>query len=297
MTLIDDLRDPKLGLDELRARIQRAPDTTAHDAWLAIVRDATVPRQARRLVIRRLFEAGPRTDIALADLGARVGAAAWLQPAHVRQVDVVAGKIPVRWAPEDEIVTVDVCPDPGEGRQLVVYLRIAGKPSIDEIVSGLRDGAGARHLVREIGFFENEPARDPSGAGRPAVPALAGVVLCRRALCDAETRLHTLVDVLVDVPVGQLPGPASFDVYLQLWQISGAVALVVEVLDGEVVLSTGTLTLDPGAQHPSTATPALGVAIPNVSVNFARPGAHRLRVRAGDSVLGEHPFMVSGGAA
>jgi hypothetical protein len=119
--------------------------------------------------------------------------------------------------------------------------------------------------------------------------------------------MHTLVDVLVEIRA-RLPGPAMFDIYLQLRGLTGPMTFTVELLgpsspdrggdddaggeDGEL-LTTGTLTLGASADaRPGPPPPALGVAIPNVTVGFERAGEHRLRVRCGDDVLGEHRFDV-----
>jgi hypothetical protein len=299
--LIDALRDATLSPAAIRALVDQAADSTPRETWLALVRDATLPRLARRLAVRRLLESAWRPGATLAEVGAWIAADAWLAPADVRHVAVLGGKIPVRWLPEDRVVVIDVCPAlPGDGdrHRLLVYLRVAGHPPVDRIVAELRGGTSGTSLeVREVGFFETEMPR-------AIPPELLGVVLCRRALCDAATGMHTLVDVLIDVAVSGLPGSAMFDVYLQLRRLTGATSLVLEVLDatrpGEpVVLATGTLALGAAPSAPDTpAPPSLGVAIPNVTATFAHPGEHRLRVRCGDESLGEHGFVVvaAGGA-
>jgi len=299
--LIDDIRDATLGPAAVRALVEQAADATPRETWLAIVRDATLPRLARRLVIRRLLESAWHPGATLAAVGACIAADAWLAPADVRHVAVMGGKIPVRWIPEDRVVVINVCPaiaGDGDRHRLSVYLRVAGHPPVDQIVAELRGGTSGPSLeVRELGFFEMEvPHAIP--------PVLLGVVLCRRALCDAGTGMHTLVDVLLDVAVPSLPSPATFDVYLQLRGLTGVTTLVIEVVEAMspgdlVVLATGTLALGAAPSAPDTpAPPSLGVAIPNVMATFTRPGEHRLRVRCGDESLGEHSFVVvaAGGA-
>jgi hypothetical protein len=308
MDPIDALRDEHLDATAARERLERAAATMPRQAWRAILRDETLPRVVRRLVIRRLLEAEARPGATLAEIGAMVAADAWLQPTHARHVSVVIGKIPVQWLAEDRVVAIDVCPAaPGDGdrHRLLVYLRVAGQPEVEEIVEGLRGGPGGEHEVRELGFFETEAARpgpDPSAAARP--PMLGALLMCRRALSDAQTGMHTLVDVIVDLPV-QLPGPAMFDVYLQLRRITGPASLAIDVIGpgttddrDEVVLTTGTLTLGAAPDASPNATsgpppPVLGVAIPNVVVAFERAGEHRLRLRCGDEILGEHRFQVT----
>lgn len=306
LDLIDALRGEKLDAATARELLDRAASLPA-DAGLAIIRDEAVAPVARRVVIRRLLEAEPRAGATLAELGALVAADAWLQPTHARHVSVVGGKLPVQWLAEDLVVAIDVCPAaPGDGdrHRLLLYLRVAGQPELEEIIEGLRGGAGGGHEVREIGFVETEAQRP--GAAPPRPPVLGALVLCRRALCDTQTGMHTLVDVVVELPA-HLPGPAMFDIYLQLRRITGPSTLAIEVIgpaptddgaDDGVVLTTGMLTL--GAPPEAAAGPpprALGVAIPNVAVAFERAGEHRLRVRCGGEILGEHTFEVVDGSA
>ncbi|HSK02072.1 MAG TPA: hypothetical protein VK932_12560, partial [Kofleriaceae bacterium] len=64
------------------------------------------------------------------------------------------------------------------------------------------------------------------------------------------------------------------------------------------LLTTGTLTIGATARGSAgPPPPVLDVAIPNVAVMFERPGEHRLRLRSGDDVLGEHRFLVADGDA
>ena len=260
-----------------------------------------MPRPARRLVIRRLLETSFHPGATLADVGAAIDAASWLEPSHLRHIAVVIGKIPVRWTAEDRVVSIEVYPAPPgdpDRHRLLIYLRVAGQPPLDDIVAGLRGGpAGADLEVLEIGFFEMEtPA--PAAAASPPPPVLDNLVLCRRALFDAATGMHTLVDLLIDLAVAPLPGAATFDVYLQLRRIAGDATLVVEVSDPDgALLTSGTLSLGAAPGAPRTPPPpSLGVAIPNITVTFARAGEHRLRVRCNDQLLGEHRFDVVAGA-
>lgn len=303
--LIDALRDETLDAAAARERIgqiERAGAALPREAWLTVIRDESLPAVARRLVIRRLLEAEARPGAALAEIGALVAADTWLLPTHVRDVTVVDGKLPVAWLAEDRIVAIDVCPAaPGDRHRLVVYLRVAGQPEVEEIVEGLRGGAGGEHELREVGFRETESARPGAGAAA-RLPVLGALLLCRRAVCDVRTGTHTLVDVIVELTV-QLPGPAMFDIYLQLRRITGAAVLAIDVLGpgadgdgGEALLTTGTLTLGATARDGAgPPPPVLDVAIPNVAVMFERAGEHRLRLRCGDEVLGEHRFQVAEG--
>jgi hypothetical protein len=308
MDLIDGLRDAQLDATSARAILARADPATPHEVWLAILRDESVPRVARRLVVRRLLEAQARPGATLAELGALIAADAWLASTHVRHISVVIGKIPVQWLAEDRVVAIDVFPaEPGDGdrHRLLVYLRLAGQPDLEEIVEGLRGGTGGQHEVRELGFFETEAARpgaEPVPVQAPLPPTLGALLLCRRAICDAQSGMHTLVDVIVELTV-RLPGPAMFDIYLQLRGITGPATLVLEVLgpggaDDDVLLTSGTLTLGASRDSSGPPPPALGVAIPNVAVGFEQAGEHRLRVRCREEVLGELSFqIVDGGAA
>ena len=185
-------------------------------------------------------------------------------------------------------MTISVCPDEPATDKVVIYAVIAGNPPLAEVVSGLRGEVGGMHVVRELGVFE-----DPPDGGRRLVPVLAAIVACRRAICDRETRSHTLVDILIDLPVGILPTTVMFDVYLQLREICPNVRLTLELLDGETVLSSGTL----GLQRAATAgapeiTAALDIALPSMEATVSRTGVHLLRVRSGDTMLGEHPLNV-----
>jgi hypothetical protein len=305
--LIDALRDETLDAAAAReriARIERAGAAPPREAWLTILRDESLPAVARRVVIRRLLEAEARPGAALAEIGALVAADTWLHPMHVRDVTVVDGKLPVAWLAEDRIVAIDVCPAaPGDRHRLVIYLRVAGQPEVEEIVEGLRGGAGGEHELREVGFQETESNRPGAGAAA-RLPVLGALLMCRRAVCDVRTGTHTLVDVIIELTV-QLPGPAMFDIYLQLRRIGGAAALAIDVLgppaddDGdEALLTSGTLTIGTTARGSAgPPPPVLDVAIPNVAVMFERPGEHRLRLRCGDDVLGEHRFLVADGDA
>ncbi len=302
--LIDALRDETLDAAAARERIERAGAATPREAWLTVIRDESLPAVARRLVIRRLLEAEARPGAALAEIGALVAADTWLHPTHVRDVTVVDSKLPVKWLAEDRIVAIDVCPaTPGDRHRLVIYLRVAGQPEVEEIVEGLRGGAGGEHELREVGFRETESTRPGAGAAA-RLPVLGALLMCRRAVCDVRTGMHTLVDVIIELTT-QLPGPAMFDIYLQLRRITGAAVLAIDVLGpgtdddgGETLLTTGTLTLGATAREGAgPPPPVLDVAIPNVAVMFERAGEHRLRLRCGDEVLGEHRFQVAEGDA
>jgi hypothetical protein len=309
-----DLRGSKLDAPTARAILERAGDVPP-EALQALVRDEAVPRVARRLAIRRLLETEAGDNPTLGELAEIAAVDAWLQPGHVRPVSVVGGKLPVQWLAEDFIIAIDALPAaPGDGdpHRMLVYLRIAGQPELADVLRGLTGtgtgtgtGASGRLAVREIGFSEPETPR-PATVGRgpatrraPGVPTLGAIMICRRALCDAQNGMHTLVDVIVEIPV-RLPGPAIFDLYVQLRDITGPATITVEIRgprkpgaeDGEL-LTTGTLTLGHSADAPADPPPpALGVAIPNVTLAFEHAGEHRLRVLCGDDVLGEHRFDV-----
>jgi hypothetical protein len=296
MDPIDALRDDTLDATAARALLERAAATAPREAWPAVLSDEAVPRLVRRLIVRRLIEAEARPGVTLAELGALISAGAWLGPAHVRHISVVIGKLPVQWLAEDRVIAIDVLPaEPGgaDRHRLLVYLRVAGQPELEEIVSGLCGGDGGAHEVREIGFFESEaPRPEPASSPTQSPPMLAALVLCRRAICDTQNGMHTLVDVVVELAV-RLPGPAMFDIYLQLRRIRGPSTLTIDVIgpgpteDGEL-LTSGTLSLGSSTEAPPAPPPSgLGVAIPNVAVGFELAGEHRVRVRCGDEVLGE----------
>lgn len=299
--LIDALRDDSLDAAAARALFERAADLP-REAWHAIVRDETLPRRSRRLVIRHLLEAKLAGGATLAEAGAACAAEAWLQPTYVRPVSVVMGKLPVQWLAEDLIVTIDVlpsAPSSGDRHRLLAYLRVAGQPDLAEVIGGLQGGPGGGHEVRELGFAETDPPRPERTAAAAAPPRLGTALLCRRALCDAQTGMHTLIDVIVELPA-PLPGPAMFDIYLQLRHVIGSASVTLDVFgpgtadDGdEVLLTTGTLKISASANPPPGPPPTvLGVAIPNVTVGFERAGEHRMRIRCGDEVLGDLRFEV-----
>ncbi|HWO17508.1 MAG TPA: hypothetical protein VNO30_01990 [Kofleriaceae bacterium] len=309
---LDALRDDKLDAPAAREILERAGDVP-REALQAIVRDEAAPRVARRLAIRRLLETEAGDHPTLGAFGELTAVDAWLEPGYVRPVSVVGGKLPVQWLAEDTIVSIDALPAaPGDGdpHRLLVYLRIAGQPELEDVLRGLGGAAtGGQLAVREIGFSEPEPPRAATGRGpaprrAPGAPTLGSIMICRRALCDAQNGMHTLVDVLVEIPL-RLPASAIFDIYLQLRDIIGPATITIQILgprppggdgDGEL-LTTGTLTLGHSADGPADGPadpppPALGVAIPNVTVGFEYAGEHRLRVLCGDDVLGEHRFGI-----
>jgi hypothetical protein len=297
MDLLDALRDSKTDAAAARTLLDRAGGIP-REAWRGLLRDEAIPRVVRRVVIRRLVESAA-PDATLAELGALIDAASWLSPTDVRNVSVVAGKLPVQFLAEDRVIVLDVCPAvPGDGdaHRLRVYLRLAGQPEIEEILAALHGGTGDI-AVREIGFSETEAPSPSTTRPLRRSPVLGILVLCRRVLCDTRTGMHTLVDVIADLPV-QVPGPAMFDIFLQLREVAGPTTLTIDVLgpgstdEGEL-LTTGTLRLGPAADPPPGPAPhVLGVAIPNVAVGFERAGEHRMRVRCGDDLLGEHRFDV-----
>lgn len=294
MTPTDALRAEQLDATTARELLERTA-IASPEAWRELARDDGIAPVARRLAIRRLFEVEVPEGTSLADAGARIAANAWLHAPDIRPVSVVNGKLPVRWLAEDLIVAIDVCPArPGAGdhHRLVVYLRIAGQPDPDEVLSGLRGGTGGGHEIREVGYSEPEAARKAEAAtAAPRPPYVSALVMCRRAICDQSNGMHSLIDVIVQLPA-RLPGPALFDIYLQLRRVTGPIEIAIEVLDGDGgVLTTGELALGAGGE-PGPSPPALGVAIPNVAVGFERAGVHLLRVRAGDTVLAEQPFDV-----
>jgi hypothetical protein len=301
MALLDALRDSRLDASAARALLDRAGGDIPREAWRGLLRDEAIPRVVRRVIIRRLLEtAAP--DATLAELGTAIEAASWLSPTDIRNVSVVAGKLPVQFLAEDRVIVLDICPAiPGDGdsHRLRVYLRLAGQPELEEILAALHGSStsGADIPVREIGFAETETPNPDTTRPARRVPVLGSLVLCRRVLCDTRTGLHTLVDVIAELPV-PVPGPAMFDIFLQLREVAGPTTVTIDVFgpgttDEGVLLTTGTLRLAPAADPPPGPPPhVLGVAIPNVAVGFERAGEHRMRVRCGDDLLGEHRFDV-----
>jgi len=103
-----------------------------------------------------LFRRQVRPGMTLADLARVLGDAAWLRDEDLSVVDVLGGKIPVSWTLEDTVLVLGVLPGLPDDPGWSIYLRVAGKLELADVLALLRGRdappAVARAEILEVGF-------------------------------------------------------------------------------------------------------------------------------------------------
>jgi len=122
--------------------------------------DAYGPERRRRAVVE-LFRRQVQPGMTLADLARVLDDPAWLRDDDLSVVDVLGGKIPVSWTHEDTVLVLGVLPGLPDDPGWSIYLRVAGKLELADVLALLhgRDAPAhvARAKIREIGFEPPEP--------------------------------------------------------------------------------------------------------------------------------------------
>jgi hypothetical protein len=101
--------------------------------WSAIANDASMPIANRKLalveLVRRHVVAGTTTVGAFARM---LDGAPWLNDSDITLVTSLAGKVPVKWSPENAVAAITL-----PGGSGAIYVTIAGRHSAEEIASAL----------------------------------------------------------------------------------------------------------------------------------------------------------------
>jgi hypothetical protein len=122
--------------------------------------DAYSPERRRRAVVE-LFRRHVQPGMTLADLGRVLDDPGWLRDDDLSVVDVLGGKIPVSWTLEDTVLVLGVLPGLPDDPAWSIYLRVAGKLELADVLALLHGRAAppevARAEIREIGFEPPEP--------------------------------------------------------------------------------------------------------------------------------------------
>ena len=123
--------------------------------------DAHSPERRRRAVVE-LFRRQVRPGMTLAELARVLDDPDWLRDDDLSVVDVLGGKIPVSWTLEDTVLVLGVLPGLPDDPGWSIYLRVAGKLELGEVLALLHGGTAPPEVERaeilEIGF---EPPGPP----------------------------------------------------------------------------------------------------------------------------------------
>ena len=122
--------------------------------------DAYSPDRRRRAVVE-LFRRHVKVGMTLAELARVLDDPAWLRDDDLSVVEVLGGKIPVTWTHEDTVLVLGVLPELPDDPSWAIYLRVAGRIELADVLALLRGGTGPpeveRAEIREIGFEPPEP--------------------------------------------------------------------------------------------------------------------------------------------
>ena len=117
--------------------------------------DAYGPDRRRRAVVE-LFRRQVQPGMTLADLARVLDDPAWLRDDDLSVVDVLGGKIPVSWTLEDTVLVLGVLPSLPDDPAWSIYLRVAGKLELADVLALLHGGTAPPEVQRaeilEIGF-------------------------------------------------------------------------------------------------------------------------------------------------
>ena len=115
----------------------------------------------RRRAVVELFRQQVRPGMTLAELARVLDDPAWLRDDDLSVVDVLGGKIPVSWTSEDTILVLGVLPGLPDDPGWSIYLRVAGKVELADVLALLRGREAppevARAEILEVGYEPPEP--------------------------------------------------------------------------------------------------------------------------------------------
>ena len=127
---------------------------------MAAGEDPDSPERRRRAIVE-LFREQVRPGMTLADLARVLDDPDWLRDEDLSVVDVLGGKIPVSWTHEDTVLVLGVLPGLPDDPGWSIYLRVAGKLELADVLALLHGGDAPAHVaraeIREIGFEPPEP--------------------------------------------------------------------------------------------------------------------------------------------
>lgn len=130
------------------------------DRLREVASDERCSLRDRRWSILQIFKCHISNGMTLGQMVQQLGFPALLRDEDVVLVQILAGKIPVRWSLEDTIFAVHILPT-ADSSPITVYLRIAGTISKDEFMSVLRGHPGnpalADRTVVEVGYEDGGP--------------------------------------------------------------------------------------------------------------------------------------------
>ena len=122
--------------------------------------DPDSPERRRRAIVE-LFREQVRPGMTLAELARVLDEPDWLRDEDLTVVDVLGGKIPVTWTHEDTVLVLGVLPGLPDDPSWSIYLRVAGKLQLADVLALLHGGDAPAHVaraeIREIGFEPPEP--------------------------------------------------------------------------------------------------------------------------------------------
>jgi hypothetical protein len=124
------------------------------DDLITIANDPSAQVAERRTAVLQLFLRELRPGMTLADAGALLGGAPWLDDADVTVVEDVGGSLPVRPGEGRTIVRIAVLP--GSGSPAFAFVALAGDVEAAEVAAALRGEEGSEAEIVEIGVYPED---------------------------------------------------------------------------------------------------------------------------------------------
>lgn len=119
-----------------------------------IANDPSFPLAERRTAVLQLFLHHVRPGMTLAEVGALLDRAPWLDDADVTLVEDVGGALPVHPGEGRTIARVAVLPGPGT--TCFVFLALAGDVEATEVGAALRGERGSEAEIVEVGVHPKD---------------------------------------------------------------------------------------------------------------------------------------------
>ncbi len=151
----DPITDPAASIDDLRAAIAAVSGVGPTGAlWLGVAADDRFPPVHRALCVAAFLRLAVDGDATLGRLGDAFDRPGWLGEQDVEAVTVVAGKLPVHWAPGETIAVVHL--RFGGAQVGAAYLAVDGALETPELRAVLCRNEGGDETrttsVLDIGF-------------------------------------------------------------------------------------------------------------------------------------------------
>jgi hypothetical protein len=130
------ISDPATPLDAVRDAIARLPSVAGSPRlWLGVAADVRFSADHRARVVSAFFHRHIPDGTTLGELATQLEQPPWLSEDDVDVVSVMAGKLPVRWSPDETVIVLRPSFD---GRPVgAVYLTVRGhleRPTVQAVI-------------------------------------------------------------------------------------------------------------------------------------------------------------------